>query len=172
MYGSYLKRLELTSQIKTLNKKIASALSAIQMDDLKARKRVLRRLGFISTSDVIEQKGRVACEIKSGDDALLLTELMFSGVFSEWSVQQTVAVMSCFCFQEKLRDSPTTMPEELATPLRVLQETAREIGRMQVESKVGGEENAEDYVQKFKPDVMAITFAWANVSVFGRFFHF
>ncbi|KAF9929251.1 ATP-dependent RNA helicase mtr4 [Mortierella alpina] len=167
VYGSYLKRLELTTQIRNLNKKLESALSAIQMDDLKARKRVLRRLGFISPSDVIEMKGRVACEIKSGDDALLLTELMFSGVFSEWSVPQTVAVMSCFCFQEKLRDTPTTMPEELATPLRVLQATAREIGRIQVESKVGGEENAEDYVQRFKPDVMAITYAWANGASFA-----
>ncbi|KAF9280461.1 ATP-dependent RNA helicase mtr4 [Mortierella alpina] len=167
VYGSYLRRVELSSQIKTLKKKIGRAFSAIQMDELKARKRVLRRLGFISTSDVIELKGRVACEIKSGDDALLLTELMFSGVFSEWSVPQTVALMSCFCFQEKLRDAPTTMPEELATPLRVLQETAREIGRIQVESKVEGEENAEDYVQKFKPDVMAITYAWANGASFA-----
>ncbi|KAG7237015.1 hypothetical protein INR49_032900, partial [Caranx melampygus] len=35
----------------------------LQMDKLKCRKRVLRRLGFASPSDVIEMKGRVACEI-------------------------------------------------------------------------------------------------------------
>lgn len=33
------------------------------MDELKCRKRVLRRLGFATSSDVIEMKGRVACEI-------------------------------------------------------------------------------------------------------------
>ncbi|KAF9968733.1 Exosome RNA helicase MTR4 [Mortierella alpina] len=164
VYGSYLQRLELTSRIKVLNRKLGNAISAVQLDNLKARKRVLRRLGFITMSDVIEVKGRVACEIKSGDDALLLTQLMFGGAFSHWSVPQTVALMSCFCFQEKLRDSPTTLPEELATPLKVLQETAREIGRIQVESKLGGEEDAEEYVQKFKSDLMALTYAWANVS--------
>ena len=33
------------------------------MDDLKCRKRVLRRLGYCNEQDVIETKGRVACEI-------------------------------------------------------------------------------------------------------------
>ncbi|CAO3570039.1 unnamed protein product [Mortierella alpina] len=168
VYGSYLKRLELTSQIRALNKKLGNAIAAVQLDNLKARKRVLRRLGFISPSDVIEVKGRVACEIKSGDDALLLTQLMFGGAFSHWTVPQTVALMSCFCFQEKLRETSTTMPEELATPLRVLQETAREIGRIQVESKLGAEEDAEEYVQKFKTDLMALTYAWAKGASFAE----
>lgn len=38
------------------------------MDELKCRKRVLRRLGFATSSDVIEMKGRVACEISRYDD--------------------------------------------------------------------------------------------------------
>ena len=37
--------------------------SLLQMDELKCRKRVLRRLAYCSASDVIEMKGRVACEI-------------------------------------------------------------------------------------------------------------
>ncbi|KAF9570829.1 ATP-dependent RNA helicase mtr4 [Mortierella alpina] len=167
VYGSYLKRRELDSQIKALNEKLERAISVVELSGLKARKRVLRRLGFISTSDVIELKGRVACEIKSGDDALLLTELMFSGVLSEWSVPQIVALMSCFCFDEKAQKEPTTLPEELATPLRVLQETAREISRIQVESKVVGEDKAEEYVAKFKPGVMALVYAWAHGASFA-----
>ena len=37
--------------------------SLLQMDELKCRKRVLRRMGYCNASDVISMKGRVACEI-------------------------------------------------------------------------------------------------------------
>ena len=40
----------------------------IQLDELKARKRVLRRLGYATAADVIETKGRVACEIATADE--------------------------------------------------------------------------------------------------------
>jgi len=37
----------------------------------------------------------------SGDE-LLLTELMFNGAFNDLSVEQAVALLSCFVFQEKV----------------------------------------------------------------------
>ena len=43
----------------------------IQLDELKARKRVLRRLGYATAADVIETKGRVACEIATADEVFL-----------------------------------------------------------------------------------------------------
>ena len=60
------------------------------------------RLGYADAADVIEMKGRVACEISSGDE-LLLTELIFNGAFNDLSVEQEVALLSCFVFQEKVR---------------------------------------------------------------------
>jgi len=33
----------------------------------------------------------------------LLTELMFNGAFNDLSVEQAVALLSCFVFQEKVR---------------------------------------------------------------------
>jgi superfamily II RNA helicase len=45
---------------------------------------LLPRLQFCSADDVIELKGRVACEISSGDE-LLLTEMIFNGVFNDLS---------------------------------------------------------------------------------------
>lgn len=62
----------------------------------------LFRLGYANAADVIEMKGRVACEISSGDE-LLLTELMFNGAFNDLSVEQQVALLSCFVFQERVR---------------------------------------------------------------------
>lgn len=73
----------------------------MQMDELKSRKRVLRRLGFASADDVVEIKGRVACEISTGDE-LLLTEMIFNGVFNSLLPEQCAALLSCFVFTEKV----------------------------------------------------------------------
>ena len=62
---------------------------------------VCGRLGYPDAADVIEMKGRVACEISSGDE-LLLTELIFNGAFNDLTVEQEVALLSCFVFQEKV----------------------------------------------------------------------
>jgi ATP-dependent RNA helicase DOB1 len=71
-------------------------------DELKGMKRVLRRLGFTSKDDVIEVKGRVACEINAADE-LVLTELIFTGYFTDLTPQQIAAVLSTFVFGEKVR---------------------------------------------------------------------
>jgi superfamily II RNA helicase len=71
------------------------------MDELKCRKRVLRRLQFTSSADVVEMKGRVACEISTGDE-LLLTEMIFNGVFNPLSPEHCAALLSCFVFTEKV----------------------------------------------------------------------
>lgn len=71
------------------------------MDELKCRKRVLRRLQFTSSADVVEMKGRVACEISTGDE-LLLTEMIFNGVFNPLPPEHCAALLSCFVFTEKV----------------------------------------------------------------------
>lgn len=50
------------------------------MDELKCRKRVLRRLGYANAADVIELKGRVACEISRSvtDNDKLLSQWLAS----------------------------------------------------------------------------------------------
>ena len=49
--------------MKALKLELKKKKSLLQMDELKCRKRVLRRMGYATASDVIELKGRVACEI-------------------------------------------------------------------------------------------------------------
>lgn len=62
---------------------------------------VSTRLGFTSQGDVVDIKGRVACEITTGDE-LMLTEMIFQNVFNDLSVDQCVALLSCFVFDEKV----------------------------------------------------------------------
>lgn len=82
----------------------------------------------------MEVKGKVACEISSADE-LTLTELMFSGALKDATVEQMVALLSCFVWQEKLQDAPKPR-EELDLLFYQLQETARRVANLQLECKV------------------------------------
>lgn len=62
-YGKYEKKVQCEKELLHAKNKVLEAKSVIQLDELKCRKRVLRRLGYCTTTDVIELKGRVACEL-------------------------------------------------------------------------------------------------------------
>ncbi|KAI9203157.1 rRNA-processing arch domain-containing protein [Polychytrium aggregatum] len=166
LYDLYVLKVQLGEQIRSMKKEISAAHSVLQLDELKSRRRVLRRMGYVSDSDVIDMKGRVACEISCGDE-LVLTEMMFNGVFNELTVDQTVALLSCFCFQEKTsNDSPSRIREELSGPFRAMQEAARRIAKVSIESKLTIDE--EDYVKSFGPEMMDVTYAWCQGAKFAE----
>ena len=101
LYTLYKQKVESQERIRELKKKIQATHDVLQMEELKARKRVLRRLGFTTSADIVDMKGRVACEISTGDE-LLLTELIFNGVFNPLSPEQCAGLLSCFVFTEKV----------------------------------------------------------------------
>lgn len=107
IYALYTVKVDKTASIRALKKKISAVHNVLQLDELKCRKRVLRRLGFTTAEDVIEMKGRVACEVSTGDE-LLLTEMIFQGVFNTLEPEHVAALLSCFVFQEKVRPGPSS----------------------------------------------------------------
>jgi len=110
---------QLHQQVAAAKADLKKARSLLQMDELKCRKRVLRRLGYASQDDVIEIKGRVACEVTSGDE-LLLTEMMFNGIFIDLDVPKTVSLLSCLVCDERSNEVPK-LSEELSGPLKMMQ---------------------------------------------------
>lgn len=155
----------------------------MQMDELKCRKRVLRRLGFTTSDDVVDKKGRVACEISTGDE-LLLTEMIFNNVFNPLPPEYCAALLSCFVFSEKVgscfisvavseqntdiiikSDQVTKLREEFQAPLRQLQEIARRIAKVSKEYKLPIVE--DDYVSSFKVELMDAVVQWCR----GASFH-
>ena len=146
LYSQYAKKIAMSEKIKDTKKEIANALSVIQLDELKSRKRVLRRLGFIDDADVVQLKARVACEISTGDE-LVLSELLFNRFFNELTPEQCAACLSCFIFEEKTQDVPA-LKEELDKPYREIQQQARVIAKMSQESKLTLDE--EEYLKSFK----------------------
>ncbi|XP_067889141.1 exosome RNA helicase MTR4 [Heterodontus francisci] len=158
------RKAQIAGDIKAAKRELKKARTVLQMDELKCRKRVIRRLGFATSSDVIEMKGRVACEISSADE-LLLTEMMFNGIFNDLAAEQATALLSCFVFQEKANEMPK-LTEQLAGPLRQMQECARRIAKVSAEAKL--EVDEEMYLDSFRPHLMDVVFTWANGATFAQ----
>lgn len=89
---------------------------------------------YVTSDDVVELKGKVACEISSADE-LTLTELMFNGVLKDIKVEEMISLLSCFVWQEKLQDAQKPR-EELELFFTQLQDTARRVAKVQLECKV------------------------------------
>ncbi|CAF1023234.1 unnamed protein product [Rotaria sp. Silwood1] len=163
LYEQYERKANLERQVLEAKNDLKKAQSLLQIGDLKKYKRVLRRLGYCNSTDIIDLKGRVACEIDTGDE-LVTTELLFNGVFNDLTVSQACALLSCFVFQEKGNEMPK-LPQELSGPLRLMQETARRVARVSIESKIDMDE--ERYVDGFKPYMMDVVKAWVDGQSFA-----
>ncbi|KAH6674512.1 rRNA-processing arch domain-containing protein [Halenospora varia] len=165
LYNQYAGKMELSRKIKEKKKTITAALSIMQLDELKSRKRVLRRLGFINDQEVVQLKARVACEISTGDGhELLLSELLFNGFFNEMSPETCAAVLSCFIFEEK--SQAPALNEELDKYFREVQNEARKIAKVSQESKL--KVNEKEYVESFKWQLMDVVLSWAQGKSFSE----
>ena len=63
-------------------------------------------------------------------------------------------------------EQTSKLKDELAGPLRVMQEAARRIAKIAIESKLPLVE--EEYVASFKPELMDAVFAWCNGAKFSE----
>ena len=163
LYNQYAEKVKMIAKAKEMRGKIADALSILQLDELKNRKRVLRRLGFVNETDVVQLKARVACEISTGDE-LVLSELLFDGFFNELTPEQCAAALSCFICEEKANDPPQ-LKDELAKPFRQIQAKARQVAKVSTESKVLVDE--EQYLSTFKCELMEVVYAWTHGATFA-----
>ncbi|KAI8438729.1 hypothetical protein MSG28_011142 [Choristoneura fumiferana] len=160
--AAYERKQETYEELTQAKNELRKAKSILQMDELKKRKRVLRRLGYCTATDVIELKGRIACELSSADE-LLLTELIFNGVFNTLTPPQCASLISCFVCDENSSQASAT-GEELRGVLRQLQEYARRIAKVSMDAKM--ELDEDEYVGKFKCTLMDVVLTWAKGASF------
>jgi ATP-dependent RNA helicase DOB1 len=160
----YHERYELNEKAMEMKKLVKGAAQLILKEELKKRMRVLRRLACISQDNVIQLKGRVACEISAADE-LVITEMIFAGAFNDLTSEQCVSVLSCFTFGEgSPKQNESTLPEELRKPLQELNKAVQRVIQVSQESKI--EIDPEQYQKGFSPDLMQVTFAWCNGAKF------
>jgi len=167
-FEAFKRKLELEARCRSLRERIRRCRALTMRDSLRAMRRVLRRLGHVDAQHVVQMKGRVACEVNTADE-LLVTELIFNGVFGELDAAQAAALLSCLIFTDKPAsasaqqdDAQPPLREELAAPLRQLQEAARRIAQVALDCKIEGAAEPEEYVDRFNPGMMELVYAWVR----------
>jgi len=95
----------------------------------------------------------------------VLTELIFLGLFNDLDVDQTVALLSCFVFEETVKGT-INVREDMQAPMRTLQETARRIAKVAAECKITID--AEEYVEKFKASMIDLVYQWCKGAKFSE----
>jgi len=164
LFQLYQKRVMYEQEIKKNKRELQRGKDVILKAELKSMKRVLKRLGFITADGVIDVKGRVACEINANDE-LVLTELLFSGFFNSLDVEMIPTLLSSFVWEdEKVKQVP--LRTEIQAPFKQLQEIARKVAEVSKECKL--EIEVEEYVKRFKADIMEIIYDWCKGASFAE----
>jgi len=86
--------------IKDLSLNINKSSEMIMSHDLVSMKRVMRRLEMCDKNDVPTLKCKVAAHVSTSDE-ILLTEMLFSGLFNDIDKPSHIAaLMSCLVYTE------------------------------------------------------------------------
>lgn len=143
-------RMDLMERARLLRDKARSYQTLAMKDDLRRMKRVLKQLGHVDSNGVIQTKGRTACDINTADE-LVVTELIFNGVFKTLTVEQSLALLSAMTFGEPMNDDESIqgLKSFLLNPFRKLQEVARTVARVQVSCNLDVDE--DEFLRKFNP---------------------
>ncbi|EGC38055.1 hypothetical protein DICPUDRAFT_53548 [Dictyostelium purpureum] len=159
---------DIDKEIKSLKKQIRVGDEVILKDDLRSMKRILTRLGYITEDGVVALKGRVACEISAGDE-LVISELLFMGLFNDLTVEQCVAVFSCFVFPNESNNDPNNpkIKPDLVPLFRAIKDTASKIVTVSQECKLTSMDE-KTYLNSFNPNYMDVTFSWASGATFSE----
>ncbi|KAJ7959741.1 DExH-box ATP-dependent RNA helicase [Quillaja saponaria] len=135
-----------------------------QMPDFQGRIDVLKEIGCIDEELVVQIKGRVACEMNSGEE-LICTECLFENQLNELEPEEAVALMSAFVFQQK-NASELSLTPKLAQAKQRLYNTAIRLGELQAHFNI--QINPEEYVQdNLKFGLVEVVYEWAKGTPFA-----
>ncbi|XP_042452595.1 DExH-box ATP-dependent RNA helicase DExH11-like isoform X2 [Zingiber officinale] len=81
-----------------------------QMPDFQGRIDVLKEIYCIDSDLVVQLKGRVACEMNSGEE-LICTECLFENQLDDLEPEEAVAIMSSLVFQQNNTTEPSLTPK-------------------------------------------------------------
>lgn len=155
-YEQFERKVKLHSSVQELDKQVNNTKFMVMSDDLRAMRRVLRRLEFVNKDGVVQLKGRMACELTSADE-VLMTEIVFQNVFADMEANNIVALCSCLVFDEKSED-PITNNLSLMKAFDSMKGIARNVAEVMLENKMPID--VEEYVSKLKPNLMDVILAW------------
>eukprot|EP00887_Chlorella_sp_A99_P003989 scaffold11.g3989.t1 len=155
------RKAELQAEAEAIRRRMRESQLTSFREESRNRIEVLRRLGHINSDGVVQLKGKAASEISAADE-LVVTELMFNGVFGSLDKHQLIALVSCFVPTEPSNE-PIKLQQQLAGPLGQLQQAARETAE---ECKL--EMDAEEYAQSFRASLMDVIYRWSQGASFAE----
>ncbi|KAK9078766.1 hypothetical protein SSX86_002824 [Deinandra increscens subsp. villosa] len=135
-----------------------------QMPHFQGRIDVLKKIGCIDSDLVVQIKGRVACEMNSGEE-LISTECLFENQLDDLEPEEAVALMSAFVFQQRNASEPSLTPR-LAQARQRLYDTAIKLGELQAHFKIQIE--PEEYAREnLKFGLVEVVYEWAKGTPFA-----
>ncbi|KAL2136536.1 hypothetical protein VTI74DRAFT_3081 [Chaetomium olivicolor] len=150
--------------IKTHIQQLRQALSEQNLQllpDYEQRIQVLKDLSFIDDASRIQLKGKVACEIHSGDE-LVLTELILENVLADYEPAEIAALLSAFVFQEKT-DSVPRLTANLERGMKTIVEISEKVNNVQtLHQVIQTSEESNDFVSKPRFGLMEVVYEWAR----------
>mmetsp|Transcript_14564 Transcript_14564/g.35517 ORF Transcript_14564/g.35517 Transcript_14564/m.35517 type:complete len:1102 (-) Transcript_14564:86-3391(-) len=180
--GELRTRVKLMSTKSTMRVKLGALRRRLQnsgIDDfekeLERRMRVLRRLHHVDVDGVLQQKGRLACDMDCCHE-LVATELLLGGITRSMDAAQLVAFFSCLIADTKGKAYTMNPPQDkvLAAAWMELLSTAKNVARIEQES--GLDINPENYANSFSCKLVDVTHAWClgksflDVSIMTKMF--
>ncbi|XP_014518438.1 DExH-box ATP-dependent RNA helicase DExH11 isoform X1 [Vigna radiata var. radiata] len=136
-----------------------------QMPDFQGRIDVLKKIECIDEDLVVQMKGRVACEMNSGEE-LICTECLFENQMDELEPEEAVAIMSAFVFQQRNTSEPSLTPK-LAEAKHRLYKTALRLGELQAQFNLPI--NPAEYAQEnLKFGLVEVVYEWAKGTPFAE----
>ncbi|KAK3010897.1 hypothetical protein RJ639_012621 [Escallonia herrerae] len=135
-----------------------------QMPDFQGRIDVLKEICCIDSDLVVQIKGRVACEMNSGEE-LICTECLFENQLDDLEPEEAVAIMSAFVFQQKNTSEPSLTPK-LAMARKRLYDTAIGLGELQAQCNI--QIDPQEYAQEnLKFGLVEVVYEWAKGTPFA-----
>ena len=163
------KKSILKSMADAAKRESIASTSLVGKEELRARRRMLRKLDYVNSSQIVQTKGHLAAEISSADE-LVLTELLVNGTFKNLPHDQTVAILSCFVHSEKSKSTfnseSTSLLEEHFQLFSKLREQVRRIASVAKDVRLGID--LEKYLDSFSPQLMEAAAAWTKGSNFAN----
>lgn len=131
------------------------------LPDYEQRIQVLKDLDFIDDASRIQLKGKVACEIHSGDE-LVLTELILDNVLADYEPAEIAALLSAFVFQEK-SDMVPNLSANLERGRNTIIEISEKVNAIQTKYQViQTSDESNDFACKPRFGLMEVVHEWAR----------
>lgn len=132
-YTSIERKVALRAKVEKL-RHLLSNESLQLFPDFLQRKAVLRKLGYVDGNEIVCVKGRVACEVNTCEE-ILVTEMVFEGLFNDLEPEEVVAVLSALVYQEKNSEEEldSELPDKLVSCCKRMKTIATNLGRLQKE---------------------------------------